>query len=112
MMGPNTPKLVASRTLERVDWQYSALIEGDVAEELTRLKEQPGKDISINGSATLVRSLLQDDVLDELNLLVHPLVVGAGTRLFQDGPPGTGLKLVSSQTFSTGVVHLTYAPAR
>ncbi len=108
----NTPKLVVSTTLDRVEWQNSTLIKGNVAEELARLKQQPGKDISITGSATLVRSLLRDGLLDELRLLVHPIVVGHGKRLFQDMSERVELKLVDSQTFSTGVLYLTYQPAR
>jgi len=107
----NTPKLVVSTTLDTVEWQNSTLIKGNVAEELTKLKQQPGKDIGITGSATLVRSLLRDNVLDELHLLVHPIVVGSGKRLFPDGGDQVALGLVDSQTFSTGVLHLTYAPA-
>jgi dihydrofolate reductase len=82
----NTPKFVVSKTLEEpLEWNNSTLIKGDVAEEITRLKQQPGKDISITGSPTLVRSLLRDDLLDELRLMVHPIVVGSGKRLFEDG---------------------------
>lgn len=106
----NTPKLVASTTLGRVDWRNSNLIHGDVAKELSRLKQLPGKDISIIGSGGLVRSLLRDDVLDELRLLVHPIVVGRGKRLF-DEPVEKKLKLVDSKTFSTGVLNLIYERA-
>jgi dihydrofolate reductase len=106
------PKLVASTTLDRVDWQNSTLIRGNVAEELAKLKEQPGKDINVTGSVTLVQSLLRDDLLDELGLLVHPIVVGTGKRLFEPGSGQIPLTLVDSQTFSTGVVSLTYQPAR
>ena len=76
----------------------------------TRLKQQPGKDISITGSGTLVRTLLRDGLLDELRLLVHPIVVGNGKRLFEEGA-SVPLELVDSKTFSTGVLYLTYAPA-
>jgi dihydrofolate reductase len=108
----NTPKLVVSTTLERVDdWQNSTLIKGNVVEELTRAKQQPGKNISIVGSSTLVRSLLRDGLVDELRLLVHPIVVGSGKRLFEEGSAQTPLKLVESKTFSTGVLYLTYQPA-
>ena len=107
----NTPKLVVSTTLDTVEWQNSTLLGGDVAEELTRLKEQPGKDISITGSATLVRSLLGEGVLDELDLLVFPIVVGSGKRLFEDGGEQVPLRLVDATTFSTGVLSLTYTPA-
>src|ERR671932_462796 len=80
----NTPKFVVSKTLEEpLEWQNSTLIKENVAEEITRLKQQPGKDISITGSGTLVRSLLKDDLLDELRLMVHPIVVGSGKRLFE-----------------------------
>ncbi|MEV4182037.1 dihydrofolate reductase family protein [Streptosporangium canum] len=107
----DTPKLVVSTTLDTVEWQNSTLIKDNVVEELTKLKEQPGKDISITGSATLVRSLLRAGVLDELRLLVHPIVVGSGKRLFEDGGDQVPLKLIDSQTFSTGVLYLTYGLA-
>ncbi len=107
-----TPKFVVSTTLDSVDeWQNSTLIKGNVGEELTKLKQQPGKNIGITGSGTLVRSLLRDGLLDELRLLVHPIVVGSGKRLFPDGTAQKPLKLVESKTFSTGVVYLTYQPA-
>jgi dihydrofolate reductase len=108
----NTPKFVVSTTLDRADWQNTTLIKDNVAEELTRLKEQPGKDISVVGSGTLVRSLLRDGLLDELRLLVHPIVVGRGKHLFEPGMEQTPLELVESQTFSTGVLYLTYRPAQ
>jgi dihydrofolate reductase len=81
------------------------------AEEISGVKQQPGKDISILGSATLVRSLLRDDLLDELRLMVHPVVVGSGKRLFEDGGDRKALELVDSRTFGTGVLYLTYRPA-
>src|ERR671920_2583003 len=78
-------KYVVSTTLEGpLEWQNSTLIQGDVAEEIAKLKQQPGKNIGITGSATLVQSLLKDDLLDELGLLVHPVVVGSGKRLFEE----------------------------
>jgi dihydrofolate reductase len=108
----NTPKVVVSTTLDSVDeWQNSTLIKGNVVEELTKLKQQPGKNIGITGSGTLIRSLLHDGLLDELRLLVHPIVVGSGKHLFPDGSDQNPLKLVDSQTFSTGVLYLTYQPA-
>ncbi|MEJ7816448.1 MAG: dihydrofolate reductase family protein [Rubrobacter sp.] len=107
----NTSKFVVSTTLDTVEWRNSTLIEGDVAEGINRLKQQPGKDIAILGSGTLVRSLLQDDLLDELRLIVHPIVLGSGKRLFEDGGDQKALELVDSKTFSTGVVYLTYQPA-
>jgi dihydrofolate reductase len=109
----DTPKYVVSTTLEEpLEWQNSTLIKGNVAEEVSRLKQQSGKDISITGSATLVGSLLADDLLDELRLMVHPIVVGSGKRLFEGGSDQKALELVGSKTFSTGVLYLTYQPAQ
>jgi dihydrofolate reductase len=106
-------KYVVSKTLEEpLEWQNSTLIGDNVAEEICRLKEQPGKDISISGSPTLVRSLLEEDLLDELRLMVHPIVVGSGKRLFEGGRDQKALELVDSKTFSTGVLYLTYQPAQ
>ncbi len=104
----NTLKYVVSTTLDKTEWQNSTLIKGDVAEEIATLKQQPGKNIGITGSATLVQSLLQEDLLDELGLMIHPVVVGSGKRLFKDGGDLKALKLVDSKTFGTGVVYLTY----
>src|SRR5215212_3658615 len=109
----NTPKFVVSKTLEEpLEWNNSTLIKGDVAEEITKLKGQPGKDISISGSPTLVRSLLEENLLDELRLMVHPIVVGSGKHLFEDGSDQKALELVDSKTFSTGVLYLTYQVAQ
>ncbi len=106
------PKLVVSTTLDRADWQNTTLIRGNVAEELTRLKGQPGKNINITGSGTLVGSLLRDGLLDELQLLVHPIVVGRGKRLFDAIGAQVPLTLADSRTLGTGVVVLTYTAAR
>jgi dihydrofolate reductase len=106
-------KYVVSTTLEEpLEWENSTLIGDNIAEEISKLKEQPGKDISISGSPTLVRSLLEEDLLDELRLMVHPIVVGSGKRLFEDGGDQKALQLVDSKTFSTGVLYLTYRPAQ
>jgi len=105
-----TPKYVVSNTLKSADWQNSTLVNGDVMKELARLKEQPGGDLSISGSGTLVASLLREGLLDELHLLLHPIVVGHGKRLFDDGSQ-VPLRLTDEQTFSTGVLHLTYERA-
>ena len=107
----NTPKLVVSTTLDRLGWQPATLIRGNLAEELTKLKQQPGKDIQVIGSPTLIGSLLREGVLDELSLLVHPIMVGRGKRLFQGGDATVPLRLADSKTFSTGVLSLTYRPA-
>ena len=106
-----TQKFVVSKTLTSVDWRNSTLITGDVAEQITGLKRQPGKDIAIIGSPTLMRSLLGDGLLDRLNLYVFPVVLGAGKRLFEEGISELPLELVDSRAYKTGVVSLTYAPA-
>jgi dihydrofolate reductase len=109
----SVPKHVVSTTLEEpLGWNNSTLIRGNVAEDITRLKQQPGKDIAVLGSGALVRSLVQDDLLDELRLIIHPVVLGSGKRLFEDGGNRKALELVDSKTFATGVVYLTYRPAR
>jgi dihydrofolate reductase len=105
------PKIVVSTTLEKAEWGNATVIGADVAERLTELKQQPGQDLSITGSPTLVRSLLRAGVLDELHLLVHPIVVGAGKRLFEPDGAQQQLELTGSETFSTGVLYLTYRPA-
>lgn len=107
----NQKKYVVSRTLEKAEWTNTTLIRDDVAETIRRVKAEPGKDIAMSGSATLVRWLLDEGLLDELNLLVHPIVVGKGARLFPDGSPTRPLELVSSEMFPTGVLHLVYRPA-
>ncbi len=105
-------KYVVSTTLEEpIGWNNTSLIQENVAEELSELKRQPGKDIVISGSGALVRSLLDGGLIDELKLMVHPVVVGSGKRLFEEGERQTALDLVDSKTFSTGVVYLTYRPA-
>jgi dihydrofolate reductase len=105
------PKYVVSTTLDDVAWENSTLLGPDLAVEIPKLKRQPGKDISISGSATLVRSLLRDGLLDELRLMIHPLVLGSGGRLFENGTGEARLELVDSQPFATGVLNLTYRPA-
>jgi dihydrofolate reductase len=106
------PKYIVSTTLAGTsEWPNSTLISSNVAEQLTRLKEQPGKNILALGSATLVRWLLREGLADELDLLVFPIVVGHGKRLFDDDGSQVKFTLASCQAFSTGVVHLTYHPA-
>jgi dihydrofolate reductase len=106
-------KYVVSTTLEEpLGWQNSTLISEDVAEEIAKLKQGEGGDIVISGSGALVRSLLRYGLLDELKLMIHPLLVGSGKRLFEEEEEQTKLELVDSKTFSTGVLYLTYRPAR
>jgi dihydrofolate reductase len=106
------PKHVASTTLEEpLEWNNSALIKGDVAGEVLRLKQQPGKDILIFGSADLVNALMQRDLIDEYRLMVFPVVVGKGKRLFADGLDTKSFRLVDSKAFESGTIVLTYRPA-
>jgi dihydrofolate reductase len=107
----NSPKLVVSTTLQSVDWQNSTLITDDVIGEVARRKQQPGKDILIPGSATLVRYLLHEGLVDELRLLLFPIVFGSGERLFDGWTARLPLRLVESQTLDSGVLSLTYQPA-
>ena len=107
----NTPKLVASTTLKKLEWRNSTLIEGEVMEELTKVKQQPGKDIVTTGSVTLVGSLLAAGLVDELGLIVCPVVLGSGKRLFETSAGEVPLKLVDSRAFSNGVLSLTYEGA-
>ncbi|QIN78662.1 dihydrofolate reductase [Rubrobacter marinus] len=110
----SVPKFVVSGTLEGpLGWNNSALIPGDgFAEGVAELKREPGKNITVVGSCDLVRSLLRAGLLDELRLTVHPLVLGAGRRLFEGWGDTRGLTLVDSKTFGTGVVSLAYQPER
>jgi dihydrofolate reductase len=103
-------KYVLSGTLTNAEWENSEIISGDVASKLADLKAQSGGDISMSGSATTVRWLLREGLLDELHLLVHPIVVGQGmARLFPADEPQAPLELLSSETFETGVVYVVYA---
>jgi dihydrofolate reductase len=105
-------KYVVSTTLEEpLGWTNSSLVKGDIAEVVTRLKEQPGKNITATGSITLVRWLIRAGLLDELQLMVYPVALSSGRRLFEDGGDRIVLKLVDSTTFGSGVVSLTYRPS-
>jgi dihydrofolate reductase len=105
------PKLVVSQTLDRADWANTRILRDDVAAELTRLKQQPGKDIAIFGSSDLVVSLLGMGLVDELRIMVHPVVLGAGKSLFRTAPERLHLRLVEARPFRSGSVLLTYRPA-
>jgi dihydrofolate reductase len=108
----NTRKYVASTTLEEpLPWMNSTLLTGDVAEAVTKLKAENDKDFVIFGSGELVQSLMRRSVVDEYVVLIHPLVLGSGRRLFTDGGAPATLGLVDSKTTSTGVVIATYQPA-
>ncbi|MGW0162779.1 dihydrofolate reductase family protein [Mycobacterium sp. NPDC003323] len=103
----DTRKIVVSRQRLSFDWRNSEQLSGDLIEGVTALKAQPGGDIGIAGSVSVVRELLAAGLLDELHLLIHPVVVGTGARLFRDGD-ALPLKLLSSTAFRTGVVHSVY----
>ena len=106
-------KYVVSNSLQAANWQNSEIISGDVARQLTDIKAQDGGDITMSGSPTTVRWLLRQGLLDELNLLVHPIVVGDSlARLFPPDEPSIPLELLTAQTFKTGVLNLSYAPAK
>ena len=102
------PKYVVSTALKNTDWQNSTILSGDLKEDITALKQQPGKNITMTGSATLVRSLLRENLLDELQLLVHPVLAGGGMRLFDGLEVQRNLTLVEARPLSNGVLHLTY----
>jgi dihydrofolate reductase len=106
------PKYVVSSTLKTAKWNNSTIIKNNVVEELARLKQQPGQDILVFGSAMLGQSLLEADLIDEYRLLVHPIVMGRGKRPFKDGLATTKLTLVKTRTFSLGVTALCYQPAK
>jgi dihydrofolate reductase len=106
-------KYVVSDTLTNAEWENSEILTGDVASKLADLKAQDGGDISMSGSPTTVRWLLREGLLDELHLLVHPIVVGQGmARLFPADEPQAPLELLSSETFETGVLYVVYTPAK
>lgn len=103
-----TPKYVLSTTLQRADWANTTIVSADAAARIAGLKAGPGSNITVNGSISLVRWLLQQGLLDELDVMVFPLVLGSGARLFPEGTPELPLTLVRSEVFGNGVAHLTY----
>jgi dihydrofolate reductase len=104
------PKHVVSTTLWDLDWSNSSLIKGDVAEEVAQLKRRNGGPILVAGSRTLVHTLMRHGLVDEYRLMVFPVVLGSGRRLFPEAPDKTVLKLVDTRTFDSGVVVHTYQP--
>jgi dihydrofolate reductase len=105
-----TPKVLVSTTIENADWGPTTVIRDDVAAQLAELKRQPGTNINVGASGTLVRFLLRESLLDELNLHVHPLILGHGQRLFDGFEAEVPLQLLEAKRHSTGVVVLRYAP--
>lgn len=104
-------KYVVSTTLDKAEWNNSVIIKDNIMEEIAKLKQQDGKDITVHGSATLAQSLIQHGLVDRIRLLVYPVLVGKGKRLFDTGI-NTTLKLVEAKPFSGGVTALIYAPER
>jgi dihydrofolate reductase len=103
------PKYVASRTLDTVSWQNSTLLTGDVTEAVSNLKQGDGGEIQVHGSGELIQTLVEHDLVDEFHLLVFPVLIGSGKRLFAKGTIPSRLKLVDTATSSTGVLISTYA---
>jgi dihydrofolate reductase len=104
-------KYVVSTTLDKADWNNTTLINRNIPQAIRQLKQQPGGDLHVTGSATLVRSLLEQGLLDELRIQLSPVIVGSGKRLFGDGAASMGLQLVESTTLPHGVMALVYRPA-
>ena len=104
-------KIVVSNQKLEFTWRNSEQLEGDLVEAVTALKNEPGGNIALSGSVSVVRQLLAAGLLDELHLLVHPIAVRKGMRLFDEGETPIPLKLISSETFETGVLNLVYGPA-
>jgi dihydrofolate reductase len=105
------PKYVVSTTLDRVQWNNSMLLRGDVAEEVAKLKRQPGSELQVHGSGTLIRTLMEHGLVDEYRLLIHPVVLGNGKRLFAGGTTPAALELIDTKTTSRGVVAHVYQPS-
>jgi dihydrofolate reductase len=104
-------KIVVSNQKLELTWRNSEQLEGDLVEAVTALKNEPGGNIALSGSVSIVRQLLAAGLLDELHLLVHPIAVRKGMRLFDEGETPIPLRLISSETFKTGVLNLVYGPA-
>jgi dihydrofolate reductase len=103
-------KFVVSSKLEKAEWNNSTIIKENIIEEITKLKQQPGNEIQIEGSATLVQSLMESRLVDEYRILVHPFIMGSGKRFFKEGMNTAGLKLISTQMLEKGVILLCYQP--
>jgi dihydrofolate reductase len=108
----NQAKYVVSTTLDKAEWKNSHLIKRDVAAELNKLKQQPGKDINIVGSGTLTRSLIEADLVDELQLMLCPIVLGVGKRLFDDTHFTKSMKVLEVKSFDSGMIYLRLQPEK
>jgi dihydrofolate reductase len=107
----NMPKYVVSSTLDQPEWNNSTVLKGDIVEEVGKLKREQDGDIVVHGSASLVQTLIEHDLVDELRLMVYPVVLGSGKRLFGDTSDGKPLRLVESKVVGDGVSILIYRPA-
>lgn len=107
----NLPKIVFSKTLQEAEWNNSRLVKGDIAEEVSKLKQQPGKDMVIFGSATLATSLMQVGLVDEYRIILNPVLIGSGKRLFQGIQEKVRFRLSRMETFGSGVIVLYYQRA-
>jgi dihydrofolate reductase len=105
------PKFVVSSSLDELEWNNSTLVQGNLGEEVAKLKQRPGGDILVAGSATLVRGLMAEGLVDEYRLMVFPIVLGSGKRLFGETEDAVTLKLVEAKTLDSGTLILTYHPA-
>jgi dihydrofolate reductase len=106
------PKFVVSSTLQKAGWNNSTVIRSNIWKEVAKLKQQAGQDILIAGSGQLVRGLMAEDLIDEYRLMVHPITVGGGKRLFPEAGTRTVLRLTGTQVFQAGIVVLSYEPVR
>jgi dihydrofolate reductase len=107
----NMPKYVVSSTLKDADWTNSTVLDGDLTEEVSKLRQEPGGDIVVHGSAQLVEALIEKDLVDELRLMVFPVVLGSGKRLFGETSDKKRLRLTDSKTVGDGVAIMIYEPA-
>ena len=109
----NMRKYVASRTLRApLEWENSSLLQGEAPDAVAELKKEPGRDLFVIGSGDFAQTLMEHDLVDEYRLMIHPIVLGDGKRLFRDGSPLAKLTLVDSKTSTTGVVILMYRSGR
>jgi dihydrofolate reductase len=106
------PKYVVSSSLDKVDWTGSQLIKGNVAEEVSKLKERPGQDLLLCGSAQLFNALMQENLIDVYRFMLHPIILGKGRRLFPAGGHERILDLTETQRFGSGIVVFEYRPAK
>ncbi|MBI3023430.1 MAG: dihydrofolate reductase [Thaumarchaeota archaeon] len=106
----NMPKIVFSKTLDKVEWNNTRLVKGNIVEEISKLKQQPGKDLIIFGSAKLASSLINLGLIDEFRIMVNPVVLGKGNPLFEEIKDKISLKLLKTKTFGSGNVLLYYKP--